>query len=407
MVKILLAGVFCLLPVFLMAQNDHSSAKYRPPVDTNEKRDLIDVVRSLVDVQPRKVSPQEKKKVYFSIFPVSNPNANDNRMLITSTTAGYYLGDPSTTYISTATFAPYFNFKGRYGLPIHTNIWLNNNSYNIQGDTRVLKYPQYTWGLGGGQPASNKFLIDYVYVRFYQSALKRITPYFFAGIGYNLDCYMDMESDNGNPKTLASFTNYKFGTAANQSSVSSGPSLNLLYDTRNNLINPLPGCYGNLIYRYNSTLLGSSNNWQSLYIDLRKYLSLSYGERKNMLALWAYYWTTLSQGTPYLNLPTIGMDPYQRSGRGIEQNRYRGESLVYFETEYRCDITADGLFGFVAFANVNAASQVDNRKLTYWNPAAGAGLRVKFNKKSGTNIGFDYGRSRNYSAFMVNLGEAF
>jgi len=126
-----------------------------------------------------------------------------------------------------------------------------------------------------------------------------------------------------------------------------------------------------------------------------------------MLALWAYYWTTLSQGTPYLNLPTIGMDPYQRSGRGIEQNRYRGESLVYFETEYRCDITADGLFGFVAFANVNAASQVDNRKLTYWNPAAGAGLRVKFNKKSGTNIGFDYGRSHNYSAFMVNLGEAF
>lgn len=328
-------------------------------------------------------------------------------MLITSTTAGYYLGDPATTYISTANFAPYFNFKGRYGLPIHTNIWLNNNSYNIQGDTRLLKYPLYTWGLGGGQPANNKFLVDFVYLRFYQSVLKRIKPYFFAGIGYNIDYYMDIESDSGSPKTLTEFTNYKFGTASDRNSFSSGPSLNLLYDTRNNLINPLPGWYGNVIYRYSSSFFGSDNNWQSFYIDFRKYLSLTNSNRKNMLAFWTYYWTSLSSGTPYLSLPAIGTDPYQRSGRGIAQNRYRGKSLVYFESEYRCDVTADGLFGFVAFVNVNSASQINSNKFVYWNPAGGAGLRVKFNKKSGTNIGFDYGRSHNYSAFIVNLGEAF
>lgn len=406
MIKALLAAFLCLLPFLLMAQNDNSSAKYRP-IDTVEKKDLIDVIRSVVDVRPRKISPQEKKKVYFSIFPVASSGINDHRMLITSTTAGYYLGDPATTYISTATFAPYFNFKGRYGLPIHTNIWLNNNSYNIQGDTRVLKYPQYTWGLGGGQSAPDKFLVDYVYVRFYQSALKRIKPYFFAGIGYNLDYYMNIQSDNGSPNTLAAFTNYKFGTAPHQNSFSSGLSFNLLYDSRNNLINPLPGCYGNVIYRYNSSFFGSNDNWQSLFVDFRKYLSLSNSQRKNMLAFWTYYWTTLSSGTPYLCLPAIGMDPYQRSGRGIAQNRYRGESLIYFETEYRCDITNDGLLGFVAFANVNSASQIDGRKFKYWNPAGGAGLRIKFNKKSGTNIGFDYARSRGNTAYILNLGEAF
>jgi hypothetical protein len=412
MVKTLLTGIFCLLPFLLMAQDDNNSAKYRSsakyrPIDTIVKKDLIDIVRSFVKIEPRKISPQEKKKVYFSILPISASGINDHRMLITSTTAGFYLGAPSGTHMSTATFAPYFNFKGRYGLPIHSNIWLNNNSYNIQGDTRVLKYPQYTWGLGGGQPASNKFLVNYVYFRFYQSALKRITPYFFAGIGYNMDYYIDIESDDGTPKTLAEFTNYKFGTAPHQNSLSSGPSLNLLYDTRNNLLDPLPGWYGNLIYRYSSSFFGSNDNWQSLYVDLRKYLSLSSSGSKNMLAFWTYYWTSLSSGTPYLSLPSIGMDPYQRSGRGIAQNRYRGESLIYFETEYRCDITDNGLLGFVAFANVNSASQINSRHFKYWNPAGGAGLRIKFNKKSGTNIGIDYGCSRDYRAIMLNLGEAF
>jgi hypothetical protein len=408
MLKALLAAVLCLICLASFAQNDSSSVKYRP-IDTIEKRDLIDIARSIVKIKSRKITgDDEKKKIYFSILPISTNNATDRRMLITSTTAGFYLGSRHTTYLSSVNFAPYLNFKGRYGLPIHSNIWLKDNSFNIQGDTRVLKYPQYTWGLGGGQPSDHKFLVDYVYVRFYQSALKRITPYFYAGIGYNLDYYIDIDSDNGSTKDLTQFSGYKFGTKSNQNSFSSGPSLNLLYDTRKNSINPsLPGVYGNLIYRFSAAALGSNDNWQSLYLDVRKYLSLNQSGPKNMLAFWTYYWTSLSSGTPYLNLPAIGMDPYQRSGRGIKQNRYRGESLIYLETEYRRDITDDGLFGFVAFANVNSASQLGTRKFKYFNPAGGGGLRIKFNKKSDTNMGIDYGMSKGYRTVMLNLGEAF
>jgi hypothetical protein len=406
MLKALFAGGLCLLSSLLFAQNDSSSVKYRP-IDTLEKLDLIDIVRSFVKIKTRPTAADDKKKIYFSILPISTGGATDRKMLITSTTAGFYLGDRKDTYLSSVNFAPYLNFKGRYGLPVRSSIWLRDNSFNIQGDTRVLKYPQYTWGLGGGQPSNNKFLVDYVYVRFYQSALKRITSYFYAGIGYNLDYYLDIEGDNGTRGTLSQFTGYKFGTKANQNSFSSGPSLNLLYDTRNNSINPLPGFYANLIYRYSAAPLGSNDNWQSLYLDARKYLSLSQSGPKNMLAFWTYYWASLSSGTPYLNLPSIGMDPYQRSGRGIEQNRYRGESLFYFEAEYRRDITENGLLGFVAFANINSASQPNSRRFKYWNPAGGGGLRIKFNKKSDTNIGVDYGWSRDYSAIMLNLGESF
>lgn len=126
-----------------------------------------------------------------------------------------------------------------------------------------------------------------------------------------------------------------------------------------------------------------------------------------MLAFWTYYWTSLTPGTPYLDLPSIGMDPNQRSGRGIEQSRYRGQRLFYFETEFRREITRNGLLGFVLFTNINSVSQPNTNRFVYWNPAGGGGLRIKFNKKSDTNVGIDYGFSKGYSAVLINLGEAF
>jgi hypothetical protein len=406
MFKFLPVLVFFLLPTFLFAQNSNTASANTINADTVNKTDLIDIVGSIINIKPRPTSSGEKKKIYFSILPFSTTGTN-GALSITSTTAGFYLGDQHTTYLSTVNFTPYLNFQGRYGLPIRSSIWLKDNTFNIQGDTRLLVYPQYTWGLGGGQPADKKFLVDYKYLRFYQSAVKRITSYLYAGIGYNLDYYMDMGTDDGTNTTLRKFTNYEYGTIAGQNSFSSGPSVNLLYDSRNNSINPLPGWYGNLIYRISAKAWGSDDNWRSLYLDVRKYYSFNKSGPKNMLAFWGYYWVSVTPRTPYLNLPSIGMDPNQRSGRGVEQNRYRGESLLYFETEYRRDITNNGLLGYVLFANVNSAAQPNSKQLKYWNPAGGGGLRIKFNKKSDTNISIDYGFSRNYSSWSVNLGETF
>ncbi|MDN3584068.1 hypothetical protein [Mucilaginibacter flavus] len=373
--------------------------------DTVPQRDLIDIFRSAFNVKPRKISTQEKKKFYFSFLPIATSDGRSGgRALFTSTTAGFYLGDQATTNLSSFVFTPYFNLKGRYGLPIRSSLWLNDNQWNIIGDTRMLVYPQYTWGLGGKQPEHHKFLVNYNYIRFYQTVLKKIKPYFYAGVGYNLDYYVDIES-RGN-ENLRNFSGYKYGTATDQDAFSSGATLNLLYDTRKNSIDPLPGVYANLSYRFNTRVLGSHTNWQSLYLDLRKYVSLTNSGPKNVLAFWTFYWTSLTPGTPYLNLPSLGWEPYQRSGRGFIQNRYRGQRLAYFETEYRRDITQNGLLGFVLFANVNSVTDTD-MKFTYWHPAGGTGLRFKFNKKSGTNIALDYGVSKHYSSINLNLGETF
>ena len=403
MYKILIVLFLSLSPFLLKAQAPVDTTNVN--IDTTQQKDLLDIGRKLFKIRPRRYPKNEQKQIYFSILPLSSNVPGASKALVTSTTAGFYLGPRGTTYLSGITFAPYFNLKGRYGLPIHSSIWMENNTYNIEGDTRFLVYPEATWGLGGGQPENQNILVNYDYIRFYQAFLRRITPYLYAGIGYDADYYININTSG--PVSLADFTGYSYGTAQNANSFSSGLTFNLLYDSRQNVFNPIPGAYTNIIYRDNTSVLGSDNNSQSVYIDMRKYVSLSNLSLKNQLDFWAYYWTTLGTGTPYLNLPSIGMDPYQRSGRGIQQNRYRGEALAYFETEYRRDITVNGLFGFVVFANINSASQPNSHQFAYLNPAAGAGLRIKFNKKSGTNICIDYGVSKGYADINLALGEAF
>jgi len=397
--------LFFITTLSLRAQNASNAISANNQVrDTAIKRDLIDIAKSLFKIKPKPRIDTGEKRIYFSALPIGANVPGGGRALITSTSAGFYLGNRKTTNISNVTFTPYSNFKSRFGLPLRSNIWLKDNSWNILGDTRFLVYPQYTWGLGSGH-ADNKILIDYKYVRFYQSALKRIKPYMYVGLGYNLDYFINAKTSGAD---LEQFSGYAYGTTAGKNEFSSGVSLNLLYDTRNNSINPLPGCYLNIILRNNPVYLGSKTNWQSLYVDARKYIPLNKkAHQQNVLALWTYAWTGLSSAIPYLNLPSIGWDPYNRSGRGIEQNRYRGKGLIYFESEYRRDITNNGLLGFVVFANATSVTEPEKNRFKNIHPAVGSGLRLKFNKSSNTNIAVDYALSKGYSGFMINLGEAF
>ncbi|MDB5137946.1 MAG: hypothetical protein JWP37_4549 [Mucilaginibacter sp.] len=395
------------MPAALFAQNASNVIPQNNLVkDTSQQTDLIDLAKSWLHIKPSPVKEQGGKRIYFSLLPISGAvPGGTGRALVTSTTAGLFLGPQSTTNLSTLNFAPYWNLKSRFGLPLRSSAWLKDNTWNIQGDMRFLVYPQYTWGLGSAASNSTKTLVDDNYIRFYQSALKRITPYLFVGPGYNLDYHSNIKSDDPNV-SLKQFTNYSYGT--NGSSVSSGVSLNLLYDTRNNPFNPLPGAYTNVVYRYNPRFMGSDQNWSSLYVDVRKYISLNPARpiQQNTLAFWSYFWTVFDSKAPYLDLPSIGWDPNNRSGEGIDQNRYRGKSLFYFESEYRRDITNNGLLGFVVFTDINTVSG-SGTLFTSWHPAAGTGLRIKFNKGSNTNIGIDYGFSKGYGAVILNVGEAF
>jgi hypothetical protein len=154
--------------------------------------------------------------------------------------------------------------------------------------------------------------------------------------------------------------------------------------------------------------MGSDNNWQSLLLELRKYIPVSPSKR-NVLAIWSYNWLTLGGGKPpYLLLPSTGWDDFYNTGRGYIQGRYRGRDMLYLETEYRFDVTHNGLLGAVVFANAQSFSREITKQLSVIAPGAGVGLRLRINKFSGANLCIDYGFGTEGSrGIFVNLGEVF
>jgi hypothetical protein len=174
------------------------------------------------------------------------------------------------------------------------------------------------------------------------------------------------------------------------------------------LVNPVANSsYLNLVYRDNLTFLGSDAPWQSLLIDYRKYLPFP-RDSKNILAFWSYNVFTLAGKQPYLDLPTTASDTYNNTGRGYIQGRFRGDKLMFAESEYRFGITENGFLGGVVFANVQSLSERQGKPIQSLLPGYGAGIRIKLNKHSNTNIAIDYGIGQGGSkGIFMNLGEVF
>jgi outer membrane protein assembly factor BamA len=284
-----------------------------------------------------------------------------------------------------------------------SSIWTKNNKFNFVGDYRYYQYPQSTYGLGSGSSIKNADPMDFSFARFYETALRHVTGNWYAGLGYAIDTYWNVSHSGTADGAVSDFGKY----GSSKHSVSSGFTLNLLHDSRDNSINPTKGWYGSVQYRDSREFLGSTQDWQSLIIDLRKYIRFP-ASSDNVLAFWSYDWVILSGNPAYLNLPSTSWDPNSATGRGYIQGRFRGAQMVYAESEYRFKITRNGLLGGVLFINGESLSAQQGTALQAIQPAFGPGLRLKLNKTSRTNIAVDYGFGREGSrGLFIDVGEIF
>jgi outer membrane protein assembly factor BamA len=245
--------------------------------------------------------------------------------------------------------------------------------------------------------------MDYDYARFSETALRHVAGNFYAGAGYIIDYHWDITHKGTGNGAVSDFATY--GAASN--TISSGLTLNGLFDDRDFSINPSDGLYASYQFRQNLKTLGSTSNWSSLILDVRKYFRFP-DDSRNVIAFWSYDWLTLAGRPPYLDLPSTLWDASTNAGRGYIQGRFRGAQMVYAETEYRYRITRDGLLGGVVFINAESFSAAPGTRMQAIQPAAGPGLRIKLNKISKTNICVDYGFGREGSrGLFVNVGELF
>ena len=369
------------------------------------QKDLIDIFYKLFhkDTEARIDSTGiNNTNLYFSIAPIVEFTIATGFSPGVAGNVAFKTSVKQKTNTSSFLGAIKYTQKKQFLIPIQSSVWTPGNKFNLVGDWRYLNYPQDAYGFGGYTKESDKYIIDYKYIRFYELVLKSIRKNLYAGIGYQLDYHWGIRESEVQAGRITDFQKYGFSNT----SVSSAIAFDLLYDTRENSINPRPGnFYANLQFVQNSRMLGANSNWNSVTLDLRKYIKMPLN---TVLALWCFSVFSLSGNPPYLDLPGTGSDTYNNTGRGYEQARFIGKKMIDLEAEIRFKISKNGLLGGVIFGNAESLSELGSNKFEVISPAIGLGLRIKFNKFSNTNAAIDYGiGSKGSKGFVGNLGEVF
>lgn len=366
------------------------------------RKDLIDVYNSVFKRNAIGRSDTVKKttnKVHTSFIPSPGYSIQTGFNISITNNNAFYLSKNSN--ISSILLVVAYTEFNQILIPMQSNIFTKNNSWDFLGDWRYLKFPIPTYGLGNQSKNSDALPLNYDYLRISELALKKIDKHLYAGGGYNLNYHWNITQGGNRPSF---YDNYGY----KPSSISSGIALCIQYDSRENSLNPGKAAYFNATYCNNNSYLGSNSNYSSLVIDARKYINFPKGTR-NILALWNYDWLTLNGIPPYLDLPSTGWDTYSNTGRGYAQGRFRGMSMIDFEAEYRLRLVTSGLIGMVFFGNLQSYSTRPNiYQFNALIPGGGVGLRIKFNKFSNINASIDYGFGVGGSnGVFFNLGEVF
>jgi len=396
-------------------------------------KDFIDVVR------PSKSDSLAKKgttdlivgKTYYSILPIIGYGPAFGFLAGGAVSFTKLLGE-APTKASSALVNFQVTTKNQFILNARSKLYLKENKWFIQGDWRLLLYSQPTYGLGINHSDADKGIAEingdatsteltpepmkFKQVRFFEEAARKLgNSDFYAGVGIAIDQHFMIEDQlldtvSSSPNYfITSHYAYSWKTGFNPTGYgTNGIKLSILTDTRDNISNAYKGYYASISLINNLKIGTNSEQSTQLMYDCRYYLGVSKLNPRQVLAFWSFGTFLLAGNIPYLALPSIGWDTYNRSGRGYVQGRYRGLDLFYNEAEYRFPISKSGLFGATLFVNSTNASSY--YKDLFYNTAIGygAGLRIQMDKRARINMTIDMGMAgREFGGIYFNLQECF
>ena len=408
--------IFVLLLSFITYHSNGQDTVVQDSISTKidsipGEKDLMDVIKSITKSNKPDTAVQPKSS--FAILPAIGYNPSIGFLLGINFLKSFYRGDPATTRLSVAQMDFSLTTKKLIIARFRTNIFTPNNKMNLQGNWQYMR--NYINDYGIGEVASKdppvNYPIRFNYFRFTEKVYLNLGKNFYGGGGVSIDMRNDIQDEKLDSTGTTPHYQYsaKYGFDPEHYNVN-GLIVNVQYNTKDHPNRAFSGVYAESYLRYNTKLLGSTEESGQFYTEFRKYWSLSHKNPENVLSFW-YWGSFLLWGKlPYLELPGTAYDTYNRSGRGYTLSRFKGPSFVYWETEYRFPISQQTkLFSGVVFANFQTAADANNTGLfNSVEPAAGAGLRILFNKKARTNICLDYARGKyGSSGFFFALNEAF
>lgn len=369
------------------------------------QRDIFDVLSKLLHRE--RVEPQvditPKTGLQWSLLPTFSYNPIYGAAFGAMISAAGRRGSEEARYSSLSISANY-STTGQFQMQVRGDVFSPGEDYLLKADFRYLDTERPTWGLGPIYSNQQEYPMEFLLNRIYATVLRRISGPVYLGLGYHYDEFSNIVDQRANEGDTTPFETYSGGLPT--TTRASGMSLNVLADTRDNQVNPRSGYYLSTSFRDYLEAFGSDASWQELWIEARVYPHVP-KPSNNVLAFWMYGWMSFGPA-PYLNLPSNGWDTYGRGARGYVAGRIRGQNQIYIEAEYRRTLTRDGLWGIVVFTNIISTAQPETGTFAEPDPGVGAGLRVKFNKHTDTNLTLDHGWGRDGSrGWFLGLTEVF
>ncbi len=414
-----------LFPFFSFAQEVNSDTVN----STCVQRDLGDVIRKMRNKPPKDTIDSPGG---ILLLPIIGSNPATGFMLGVGGQYAFKRSGADTRY-SMISGSVQFTTKNQQLFLLKNNIYTKNNNIFLTGDWRYLIYSQSTYGLGTNAPeggildyqiglAGQETTIDslaqplkFNFLRFHQSVSFRIKKSFYIGVGYYLDGFSHIKDEKlrltpGDSLITSHYAYSKYYGFDTNKYTSSAIGVNLVSDTRDNMINPYKGHYAMLSWNGSMEFLGSDKSANFYEFEWRSFHPLSKTNPRHLMALWAMGNFTPEGELPYLILPATAYDQRSRSGRGYSQGRFRGNQMVYTEAEYRFPISpCGGLWGGVLFVNATSTNNPTQSLGLFESikPGYGFGARLMVDKKSRTNLAMDFGFGEKSFGFYLAASETF
>jgi hypothetical protein len=405
-----------LFPCFVHCQDKSSNVEI-----TFLQQDIKDWIAKLRSKPPK---PEQGSFLLIVPFISSNPTAG---LIIGAGLTYTFKANKQDEHLSLISSAASYSTNKLVNINLKTNAFIFHERLVLNGDWRYLINSESTYGLStakinsfnvdiNGFPTADDSLgqpLKYHQLRFYEIGSWKVFKNFFAGVGFQYDRYYDIiderleKGDTGLSFHYQYSINHHFDP---KEYTVTGVSLNLLFDSRDNQVNAYRGQYANVNYLFNLEGLGSTQNSNILLTEYRCFLPLDKKKQRHILGFWLYGNFVVNGIAPYLALPALGYDKQQRTGRGYTFGQFRGQGMLYGETEYRFPISKNtGILGGVVFLNATTTSDNEHnvQLMDYLRLGYGGGLRIMLDKTSRTRLQIDAGLSPHSFGFYLGATETF
>jgi outer membrane protein assembly factor BamA len=181
---------------------------------------------------------------------------------------------------------------------------------------------------------------------------------------------------------------------------SSGLGLVAEHDSRDNRFNPFGGSYLEFGSVFSREGLGSDRDYELYDIAFNLYSEL--GEEK--ILAWRLTGCSTGGDTPFYDLCMVGGGGDKI--RGYVGGQYRDEVSFSTQLEYRWKFHKK--FGVVAFGGFGQiAPSFGDMAADNLLPSYGVGIRYRMSDSQRINLGIDYARGKESSAWYFRIAEAF